>query len=206
MIDIRTLFGQSGHFTFDPGFTATGSCVSGITYIDGANGRLTYRGYKIEELAEHSSFMEVCYLLLYEDLPSLHDLHMFEESVKKEMCVHAKLENMFSTFRDDAVPMAKMCTVIGSLSTFLVENDKRKWSQKEMEKLAISLIAKFATLAAMAHRTSLGQPIVKPRMDLSYTENLINMMFNDPDHPDKPPSPIHVKAMDKFLILHADHE
>jgi len=208
MIDIRTLYAQTGHFTYDPGFTATGSCMSAITFIDGEKGRLTYRGYKIEELAEKSSFMEVCYLLLYGELPSEHDLYSFEEAVKTKMLCHERVKNIFSGFKEDDPPMAIMCTVIGSLSTFLVDKEVQRWDQKEMEKVAISLIAKFATLSAMAFRTSYGLPMVYPRKDMSYTENLMTMMFSDPmdSDPNARPNPLHVKAMDKFLILHADHE
>jgi citrate synthase len=128
MIDIRTLFSQSGHFTFDPGFTATGSCTSAITYIDGGAGKLTYRGYKIEDLAEKSSFMEVCYLLLYGDLPSRIDLVKFEETVKNEMLCHERLKHMFNGFKEDDPPMAIMCSIIGSLSTFLVDKDQGEWN------------------------------------------------------------------------------
>jgi citrate synthase len=123
MIDIRSLYGKTGHFTFDPGFTATGSCVSGITFIDGGKGVLLYRGYNIEELAELSSFMECCYLLLYGELPSEHDLKVFEETVVNEMLCHERLKNMFSGFKEDDPPMAIMASVIGSLSTFLVDKD-----------------------------------------------------------------------------------
>ena len=128
MIDIRTLYAQTGHFTYDPGFTATGSCMSAITFIDGVKGRLTYRGYKIEELAEHSSFMESSYLLLYGELPSAHDVFSFEETVKGKMPVHERVKNIFSGFKEDDSPMAIMCTVIGSLSTFLVDKEVKKWT------------------------------------------------------------------------------
>ena len=180
--------------------------MSAITYIDGENGKLTYRGYKIEDLAEHSSFLETSYLLLYGDLPTKYDLTSFEDTVKSKMLVHERLKNIFAGFKEDDSPMAIMCTVIGSLSTFLVDKVVKEWTQKEMEKVAISLIAKFATLAAMAFRTSYGLPMVYPRKDMSYPENLMHMMFSDPMDPDKRPNPLHVEAIDKFLILHADHE
>ena len=192
MIDVRALHAKSGHFTFDPGFTATGSCVSGITYIDGPAGELRYRGYKIEDLSEKSTFTETCYLLLYGELPSKDDLSSFEEALLQAMMCHERIKHMFTAFKEDDHPMAIMCSVIGSLSTFLVEKDRKTWNRQEMDHVAINLVAKFATLAAMAFRTSYGLPPVYPRKGLSFCENIMYMLFSDPMDPDWRPNPLHV--------------
>lgn len=205
MIDIRELYQKTGMFTFDPGYTATGSCVSAITYIDGDKGELLYRGYRIQDLADNCTFIETCFLLLYGDLPTKGELEDFEERVKDEMLVHEKLKDFFKGFNPKAHPMAIMCSVIGALSSFIHE-DLDIDDPKEREKVAIQLIAKFPTLAAFSFRTSVGLPIVYPRRDLSYLENFLYMMFQDPMDVDATIEPVMTEALDKILLLHADHE
>lgn len=205
MIDIRSLYEKTGLFTFDPGYTATGSCVSSITYIDGDKGELLYRGYKIQDLAENCTFIETCYLLLYGELPNSEELEDFEVRVKDEMLVHEKLKDFFKGFNPNAHPMSIMCSVIGALSSFFHDSLDIE-DAKTREKVAIMLIAKFPTLAAFSFRTSIGLPIVYPRRDLSYTENFLHMMFSDPMDPNAKIEPVMVEALDKILLLHADHE
>jgi len=205
MIDIRDLYQKTGMFTFDPGYTATGSCVSSITYIDGDKGELLYRGYKIQDLADHCTFIETCFLLLYGELPNKTQLEDFEEKVKDEMLVHEKLKDFFKGFNPKAHPMAIMCSVIGALSSFVHEGLDID-DPKEREKVAIQLIAKFPTLAAFSFRTSIGLPIVYPRRDLSYIENFLHMMFSDPMNTSASIDPVMTEALDKILLLHADHE
>lgn len=205
MIDVRDLYAKTGMFTFDPGYTASGSCVSAITYIDGDKGILLYRGYKIEDLAVNCTFIEVCFLLLYGELPTMGELADFEERVKDEMLVHEKLKDFFKGFNPKAHPMAIMCSVIGALSSFVHEGLDID-DPKERERVAIQLIAKFPTLAAFSFRTSIGLPIVYPRRDLSYTENFIHMMFSDPMDNNARIEPVMCEALDKILLLHADHE
>lgn len=205
MIDIRDLYQKTGMFTFDPGFTASGSCASAITYIDGDKGELLYRGYNIKDLADNCTFIETCFLLLYGELPNKGELEDFEERVKDEMLVHEKLKDFFKGFNPKAHPMAIMCSVIGALSSFMHEGLDID-SPKEREKVAIQLIAKFPTLAAFSFRTSMGLPIVYPRRDLSYIENFIYMMFSDPMDVEAKIEPVMAEALDKILLLHADHE
>eukprot|EP00343_Euplotes_focardii_P012045 CAMPEP_0205831276 /NCGR_PEP_ID=MMETSP0206-20130828/43603_1 /ASSEMBLY_ACC=CAM_ASM_000279 /TAXON_ID=36767 /ORGANISM="Euplotes focardii, Strain TN1" /LENGTH=313 /DNA_ID=CAMNT_0053135761 /DNA_START=1 /DNA_END=942 /DNA_ORIENTATION=- len=205
MIDVRDLYQKSGMFTFDPGYTATGSCASAITYIDGGKGQLLYRGYKIEDLAANCTFIETCFLLLYGELPTSVELEDFEERVKDEMLVHEKLKDFFKGFNQNAPPMAIMCSVIGALSSFYHEETNIEDS-KSREKVAIQLIAKFPTLAAFSFRTSIGLPIVYPKRDLSYTENFIHMMFSDPMDTEATIEPVMTEALDKIFLLHADHE
>lgn len=192
-------------FTFDPGYTTSGSCASAITYIDGDKGELLYRGYQIQDLADNCTFIESCFLLLYGELPSPDELEDFEERVKDEMLVHEKLKDFFKGFNPKAHPMAIMCSVIGALSSFAHDGLDIE-DPKEREKVAVQLIAKFPTLAAFSFRTSIGLPIVYPRRDLSYTENFLYMMFCDPMNPDAPIEPVMTEALDKILLLHADHE
>lgn len=205
MIDIRNLYQLTGMFTFDSGYTASGACASAITYIDGDKGELLYRGYQIQDLAEHCTFIECCFLLLYGELPSKAELDDFEERVKDEMLVHEKLKDFFKGFNPKAHPMAIMCSVIGAMSSFIHDGLDIE-DPKEREKVAIQLIAKFPTLAAFSFRTSIGLPIVYPRRDVSYTENFLYMMFSDPMDPDAPIEPVMTEALDKILLLHADHE
>ncbi|MEQ9641778.1 MAG: citrate synthase [Alphaproteobacteria bacterium] len=204
VIDIRSLYANSGHFTYDPGFTATASCESKITYIDGDEGMLLHRGYSIDELAEHSDFMEVCYLLLYGDLPSRDDKDKFVHDITYHSMVHEQLAQFFRGFRRDAHPMAIMCGVVGALSAFY--HDSTDISDPRQRMIAsYRMIAKIPTIAAMAFKYSLGQPFIYPRNELSYASNFLRMAFGVPAE-DYVDNPVLSKAMDRILILHADHE
>ncbi|MEY4729292.1 MAG: citrate (Si)-synthase [Pseudomonadota bacterium] len=203
VIDIRTL-AKTGMFTYDPGFLSTASCNSKITFIDGDEGLLYYRGYPIEQLAEHSDFIEVCYLLLNGELPSKSEYERFNTTIRKHTMVHDQLTNFFKGFRRDAHPMAVMVGVVGALSAFyhdsldITNADHRKVS-------AIRLIAKVPTIAAMCYRYNQGLPFMYPQNNMSYAENFLYMMFATPCEPYKP-SPVLVEAFDRILTLHADHE
>lgn len=203
-IDIRSLYAQTGHFTLDPSFSATGSCKSRLTYIDGDEGILMHRGYSIEDLTSQSSFIEVCYLLLYGDLPSKEELAEFNDNITYHTMVHEQIHYFFRGFRRDAHPMAVMCGVVGALSAFY-HDSLDIWDPQQRIISAHRLIAKMPTLAAMAYKYSIGQPFMYPRNDLSYSENFLYMCFGVPAEPFKV-NPIHARAMDKIFILHADHE
>ncbi len=203
-IDIRTLYAQTGHFTLDPSFSATGSCKSRLTYIDGDEGILMHPGYSIEELTSQSSFIEVCYLLLYGDLPSKEELAEFTDHITYHTMVHEQIHYFFRGFRRDAHPMAIMCGVVGALSAFY-HDSLDIWDPQQRIISAHRLIAKMPTLAAMTYKYSIGQPFMYPRNDLSYAENFLYMCFGVPAEPFKV-NPIHARAMDKIFILHADHE
>ncbi|NWK96581.1 citrate (Si)-synthase [Sphingobium lactosutens] len=204
VIDVRKLYAQTGMFTYDPGFTSTASCDSGLTYIDGDAGVLLHRGYPIGQLAEQSSFMEVCYLLLNGELPSKKELADFVNTITRHTMVHEQLTTFFRGFRRDAHPMAIMCGVVGALSAFY--HDSTDINDPEQRKIASHrLIAKMPTIAAMAYKYSVGQPFVYPRNDLSYTANFLRMTFSVPAE-EYEPDPVIVDAMDKIFILHADHE
>ncbi|HEX4507917.1 MAG TPA: citrate synthase [Alphaproteobacteria bacterium] len=204
VIDIRKLYDSTDHFTFDPGYTSTGACESKITYIDGDKGVLLHGGYPIEQLAEKSDYMDVCYLLLNGDLPNAEQKASFEKSINLHTMVHEQLSHFFRGFRRDAHPMAIMCGVVGALSSFYHDstdiNDPR---QRDIS--AIRLIAKMPTIAAMAYKYSVGQPFVYPRNELPFADNFLNMMFSVPCE-DYKINPILAKAMDRIFILHADHE
>ena len=204
VIDIRKLYGDTGMFTYDPGYTSTGSCDSAITYIDGEEGVLLHRGYAIKDLAEKSDFLETAYLLLNGELPNAKQKEDFTYQVTHHSMVHEQLGSFLSGFRRDAHPMAIMCGVVGGLSAFYHDsldiNDPR---QREIA--SFRLIAKMPTLAAMAYKYSIGQPFVYPNNELSYAENFLYMMFSVPCEKYKV-DPILAKAMDKIFILHADHE
>jgi citrate synthase len=204
VVDIRKLYGETGHFTFDPGFTSTGACESKITYIDGDEGILLHRGYPIEQLAEHSDFMEVCYLLLHGELPTADEKTEFEKTITYHTMVHEQLAAFYRGFRRDAHPMAIMCGVVGALSAFYHDSTDIEDPQQRMI-ASHRLIAKMPTLAAMAYKYSIGQPFMYPKNELSYAENFLYMTFGVPCEPWKP-NPILSKAMDKIFILHADHE
>ena len=205
VIDIRSLYAQTDHFTYDPGFTSTASCESTITYIDGDKGELLYRGYPINQLAEKSDFMEVSYLLLNGELPSQEEKDKFVHDITYHTMVHDQLNRFFSGFRRDAHPMAIMCGVVGAMSAFY--HDNQDISDPEQRKIAsYRLIAKIPTIAAMAYKYSVGQPFVYPRNDLNYAENFLHMTFGVPQCEDKKVNPILADAMDKIFILHADHE
>ena len=204
VIDVRKLYAQTGHFTFDPSFTATGSCKSRLTYIDGEEGILLHRGYTIEELTEKSSFLEVCYLLLYGDLPRKNELQEFEHNIKYHTMVNEQLIYFFRGFRRDAHPMAIMCGVVGALSAFY-HDSLDIYDPKQREISAHRLIAKIPTLAAMSYKYTIGQPFVYPKNDLNFAENFLHMCFSVPAE-DYKVSPVLAKAMDRIFTLHADHE
>ena len=204
VIDVRKLYANTGMFTYDPGFTSTASCESGLTYIDGDEGVLLHRGYPIGQLAEESSFMEVCYLLLNGELPSKSELDDFISTITRHTMVHEQLTTFFRGFRRDAHPMAILVGVVGALSAFY--HDSTDINDPVQRKIASHrLIAKMPTIAAMAYKYSVGQPFVYPRNDLSYTANFLRMTFSVPAE-DYIPDPVIVDAMDKIFILHADHE
>ena len=204
VIDIRQLYGSTGKFTFDPGYGATGSCLSGLTYIDGDEGILLHRGYGIEELAEKSDFLEVAYLLLEGELPSTTQKEQFDHAITHHTMVNEQLSIFFRGFRRDAHPMAIMCGVLGALSAFYHDStDIHDPMQRQIA--SRRLIAKVPTLAAMAYKYSLGQPFNYPRNDLSYAENFLHMCFAVPSEQYEI-DPILADAMDKIFILHADHE
>ncbi len=204
VIDIRKLYGATDMFTYDPGFTATGSCESKITFIDGEAGILLHRGYPIEELAAHSDFMEVCYLLLYGELPTAGQKDKFVHAITHHTMVHEQLHKFIDGFRRDAHPMAIMCGVVGALSAFY--HDSTDISDPYQRMVAsYRMIAKMPTIAAWAFKYSLGQPFIYPRNNLNYAENFIHMMFATPAE-DYEISPVIARALDRILILHADHE
>jgi len=203
VIDVRGL-GANGIFTYDPGFMATASCQSEITYIDGGQGILLHRGYPIGQLAENSDYIEVCYLLLNGELPTPAQRDKFENTIRRHTMVHEQLTQFFKGFRRDAHPMAVMCGVVGALSAFYHEAmDISDAYHREVS--AHRLIAKMPTIAAMCYKYSIGQPFVYPRNDLSYSENFLHMMFATPCEEYKV-NPIFAKAMDRIFMLHADHE
>ena len=203
VIDVRTL-GSHGHFTYDPGFMSTGSCESAITYIDGGKGVLLHRGYPIEQLAEESDYIELCYLLLNGELPSKEQYDAFAEKITRSTMLDQKIANFFQGFRFDAHPMAMLCGVVGALSSFYHE-DLDITDAEQRKTSAIRLVAKLPTIAAMAYKTNIGQPFVYPRNDLSYAENFLYMMFGNPCE-DYQVNPVLARAMDKIFLLHADHE
>jgi citrate synthase len=204
VIDVRKLYNEAGYFTYDPGYTSTGSCQSAITYIDGDKGQLFYRGYPIEELAEHSNFSEVCYLLLYGELPSAEQSKKFVHDITHHTMVHEQLSTFYRGFRRDAHPMAVMCGVVGALSAFYHDSTDITDARQRVV-ASYRLIAKMPTIASMAYKYSLGQPFVYPRNDLKYAENFLHMAFAVPCEEYKV-NPVLARAMDLIFILHADHE
>jgi len=204
VIDIRKLYGQTGKFTYDPGFMSTASCESRITYIDGDKGELLYRGYAIEDLAQNCNFLETCYLLLNGELPNEAQKDDFRYRVLHHTLVHEQMTRFFAGFRRDAHPMAILVGVVGALSAFYhdsldINNPEHRFIS------AIRLIAKMPTLMAMAYKYSVGQPFMYPRNELTYAGNVLHMMFGTPCEEYKP-NPVFVDALDRILILHADHE
>ena len=203
-VDIRKLYGQADVFTFDPGFTSTASCASAITYIDGDKGELWYRGYPIEQLALHGHHLETAYLLLYGDLPTPKQMEDFENRVTRHTMVHEQMHYFFRGFRRDSHPMATMVGLVGALSAFYHDsldiNDP--WHR---EVASIRLIAKLPTIAAMAYKYSIGQPFVYPRNELDYASNFLHMCFSVPAEEYKV-DPALARAMDRIMMLHADHE
>ena len=204
VIDVRKLYGQTGMFTYDPGFTSTASCSSKITFIDGDEGILLHRGYTIEDLAKNSSFLEVAYLILNGELPKRAELENFVNGVTYHTMLHEQIQFLFRGFRRDAHPMAVMIGVVGALSAFYYEDLK---TDDPFHRLIATyrIIAKIPTIAAMCYKYSIGQPFVYPRNDLSYAENFLHMMFAVPCEPYKV-NPVLAKALDRIFILHADHE
>jgi len=204
VIDIRSLYGKSGMFTYDPGFLSTASCSSTITYIDGDAGVLLYRGYPIEQLAQHCDFLEVCYLLLNGELPSAKQKAAFDHTVIHHSMVHDQLTRFFTGFRRDSHPMAVMVGVVGALSAFY--HDSLDINNPDHRNIAaFRLIAKLPTIVAMAYKYSIGQPFMYPKNELGYTANFMRMMFAVPAE-DYKVNEVLVRALDRIFILHADHE
>jgi citrate synthase len=204
VLDVRKLYADADVFTFDPGFTSTASCESKITFIDGDAGILLHRGYSIEELAEKSNFLEVCYLLLNGELPNAKEYAEFEKIITYHTMLHAQFDRFFSGFRSDAHPMAIMTGAVGALSAFY--HDSINVDDPEQRKIsAHRLIAKMPTIAARAFKYSVGQPFVSPRNECSYAENFLRMSFSVPAE-DYKSNPVLTRAMDRIFILHADHE
>ena len=204
VVDIRKLYGASGKFTFDPGFLSTAACESKITYIDGDKGELLYRGYPIEQIAVNCDYLETCYLLLNGDMPNPAQKKDFENRVIHHTMVHEQMTRFFQGFRRDAHPMAVLVGCVGALSAFYhdsldIQNPEHRFVS------AIRLVAKMPTLVAMAYKYSSGQPFMYPRNDLSYSANFMRMMFGTPCE-DYKPNDVLVRALDRILILHADHE
>ncbi|MBF4283857.1 citrate synthase [Vibrio anguillarum] len=203
VIDVRKL-GANGYFTFDPGFLATASCESQITYIDGEKGVLLHRGFPIDQLANNADYLEVCYILLYGEAPNRKQYEEFKHTVTRHTMVHEQIASFFHGFRRDAHPMAVMCGVVGALAAFYhdsldINNDIHR------EIAAYRLLSKMPTLAAMCYKYSVGQPFIYPRNDLSYAENFLHMMFATPCE-EYEVNPVVARAMDKIFTLHADHE
>ena len=204
VIDIRKLYGQSGLFTYDPGFTSTAACDSTITYIDGDEGVLLHRGYPIDQLAAQSHYLEVCFLLLYGHLPSKAELAHFEHVITHHTMIHEQMHYFFRGFRRDSHPMATMVGVVGAMSAFYHDSTDVN-DERQREIAAHRLIAKMPTIAAMAYKYSIGQPFVYPRNDLGYAANFLHMCFAVPAGPYEV-NPVLAKAMDRIFTLHADHE
>src|ERR1700728_2958182 len=204
VIDIRKLYAQTGHFTYDPGFMATAACRSSITYIDGDEGVLMYRGYPIQELAEKSDFLEVAYLLLNGELPTAKEKAQFVHDITHHTMVHEQLTTFFRGFRRDAHPMAVMCGVVGALSAFYHDStDIHDPRQRQIA--SYRLIAKMPTIAAMAFKYTLGQPFMYPKNSLNFAENFLHMCFAVPCE-EHVINPVLAQAMDRILVLHDDHE
>ena len=204
VIDVRALYAKTGKFTYDPGFMSTASCRSSITYIDGDKGILQYRGYPIEHLAEHCSFLEVAYLIMNGELPDRRQLEEFVGIVSRHTMVHEQLTRFYSGFRRDAHPMAVLCGVVGALSAFYHDSINIH-DARSREISAFRLIAKLPTLTAMAFKYNTGQPFMYPKNALSYVDNFLYMMFGTPCEEYRP-NPVLSRAMERILILHADHE
>lgn len=204
VIDVRTLYAKTGKFTYDPGFMSTASCRSSITYIDGDKGILQYRGYPIEQLAEHCSFLEVAYLIWNGELPNRKQLDEFVDIVTHHTMVHEQLTRFYSGFRRDAHPMAVLCGVVGALSAFYHDSINIH-DARSREISAFRLIAKLPTITAMTYKYNTGQPFMYPKNSLSYVDNFLYMMFGTPCEEYRP-NPVLSRAMERILILHADHE
>ncbi|QFT32014.1 citrate synthase [Roseibium porphyridii] len=204
VVNIASLYKDTGMFTYDPGFTSTASCESKITYIDGDEGTLLYRGYPIEQLADHGDFLESCYLLLYGELPTKAQKDDFVQRVTYHTMIHEQMNRFFSGFRRDAHPMAIMVGTVGALSAFYHDSTDITDPHQRMV-ASLRMIAKMPTIAAMAHKYHVGQPFVYPRNDLGYSANFLHMCFAVPCEEYKV-NPVLARAMDRIFILHADHE
>ncbi|MFT4078239.1 citrate synthase [Rhodomicrobium lacus] len=204
VVDISKLYGQSGAFTYDPGFTSTASCKSDITFIDGDKGVLLYRGYPIDQLAENGNFLETCHLLLYGELPNKQEYLQFRNRVTYHTMIHEQMNKFFSGFRRDAHPMAVMVGTVGALAAFYHDSiDINDPVQRDLA--AIRMIAKMPTIAATAFKYSIGQPFIYPNNNLDYASNFLYMMFAVPCEEYKV-NPVLSRAMDRIFVLHADHE
>jgi citrate synthase len=203
-IDIAALYKEQGAFTYDPGYVATGSCSSAITYIDGEQGILMYRGYPVEQLAEHSSFIEVCYLLLNGELPTAEELDRFDHTIRTHTMLNEGMLQFFKGFRYDAHPMAMLSAVVGSMSAYY-HDTMNSADPEHRDIFAHRILAKLPTIAAAAYKLNCGQPFIYPRNDLQYCENLLHMLFAVPAEPYEI-DPIAAEALDLLFILHADHE
>ena len=204
VIDVTKIYRHTGHFTYDPGFTSTANCISKITYIDGDAGVLLYRGYPIDQLAERSNFIETCHLLLHGELPTAEQFATFQRTIRNHTMLHEQMTRFYTGFRRDAHPMAIIVGVVGALSAFY--HDSTDINDPEQRLIAVHrLIAKMPTIAAMAYKYSLGQPIIYPRNDLDYSANFLQMCFAIPCEPYEP-NPVLSRALDRIFILHADHE
>ena len=204
VVDVKKLYGEAGVFTLDPGFTSTASCESQITFIDGEEGVLLHRGYPIDQLAEQSGYLEVCYLLLNGELPTGAQFKNFAREITQHTLLHTQMDRFFDGFRRDSHPMAMLTGTVGAMSAFY-PSSMDSADPEERRLASIRLIAKMPTLAARVYKYSIGQPFVNPRNDLSYAENFLRMCFSVPAE-DYKISPTLAKAMDRFFILHADHE
>ena len=203
-VDVRKLYANTGGFTFDPGFTSTCSCESGITFIDGEKGQLLYRGYRADELAQKSNYMEVCYLLLNGELPTQSEYEEFNDAIRMHTMLNESLKRFFTGFHYDAHPMAMLSSIVSGLSAFY--HDTTNTADPEHRKIfARRMIAKIPTIAAAAYKYSIGQPMVYPKNDLDYSSNFLHMMFAVPAE-DYEVDPVAAEALDELLILHADHE
>ncbi len=203
VIDVKTLINH-GYYTYDPGFYSTASCESKITYIDGDEGILLYRGYPIDQLADHVNYMEVCYLLMNSELPDLNQKEEYVNQIKRNAGVHEQITHFFNGFRRDAHPMAIMVGVVGALSAFY--HDSLDMTQLEHRQTsAFRLIGKMPTIAAMCYKYAIGEPFVHPKQNLDYAENFLNMMFSTP-YEEWHCNPVFTRAMDRIFTLHADHE
>jgi len=205
VVDLTSFYEKTGMFVYDPGFTSTASCSSEITYIDGEKGILLHRGYEIEELAENSDYPEVCYLLLNGDLPNKKEKNKFIQTLTNHTMLHEQILRFYSGFRRDSHPMAVVVGIVGALSSFYPEKIYDFSSNKGKWVAVTRLLAKLPTMAAMAYKYSLGQPFIYPKNELSYSENFLHMLFSTPCG-DYNPSKTKIDALDKLLILHADHE
>ena len=204
VIDISSLYKEQGVFTHDPGFVATGSCESDITFIDGEEGVLMYRGYPVEQLAKHSSFMEVCYLLLHGDLPTQDELDWFETTIRRHTMLNEGMLSFFKGFRYDAHPMAQLSAVVGSMSAYY-HDEMDSSNPKHRDIFAHRIIAKLPTIAAAAYKLNVGLPFMYPQNHLNYTDNFLQMLFSVPAEPYEV-NPVASEALDLLFILHADHE